>query len=90
VSERDFFKHRFSEDELRDLLQGSRPADAFAWRSPRARALSLDPGSPRDEAVLLRLMLAEPYLLRRPVIVIGGRTIFGFDRRGLEAAIGAG
>jgi arsenate reductase-like glutaredoxin family protein len=33
-------------------------------------------------------MLETPYLIRRPVIRIGERTLFGFDQRELESLIG--
>ncbi len=52
--------------------------------------MALDPAqAPRDEE-LLRLMLHVPYLLRRPAIRIAGRTVFGFDKAKLEAALAAG
>lgn len=84
---RDFFKERLTEQELRELLGGLPPADAVAWRSPRAKALGLDPSRPPPPQELLRLMLEVPHLIRRPVIRLGGRTFFGFDRRALEEAI---
>jgi len=87
VRERDFFKDRLSESELRDLLRGTNPPEAFAWRSPRAKALHLDPEDPPPHDELVRLMLEVPYLIKRPVIRIGDETIFGFDKKRLEAAI---
>lgn len=36
----------------------------------------------RDEA--LRLMAAEPNLIRRPVVIRGGRIVLGFDPEELE------
>jgi len=88
VHERDFFKQPFSEAELRGLLGGTAPADAFAWNSPRARAASLYRRDPPPDEELIRLMLETPYLIRRPVIRIGERTLFGFDQRELESLIG--
>jgi arsenate reductase-like glutaredoxin family protein len=69
---------------LRRLLRRVSPAAAFAWRSPRAKALHLDPASPPPGDRLVRLMLDVPYLLKRPVIEMGERVVFGFDRRALE------
>jgi len=46
VRERDFFKERLTETELRDLLKGTKAAEAFAWRSPRAKSAGLDPDNP--------------------------------------------
>ena len=87
VRERDFFKERLSEGELRGLLGRTLPGEAFAWRSPRAKAMNLDPANPPSDDELVRLMLEVPYLIRRPVIRIGGETLFGFDRARLEALL---
>ena len=78
----------FDEEELRDLLGDLPPADAFAWRSPRAK--ELDSKMPPSNDELVRLMLETPYLIRRPIIRVGQVTIFGFDRNRLEAALRAG
>lgn len=87
LRERDFFSQPLSREELRALLRGTEPAEAFAWRSPRAKAMGLVANSPPADAELLQLMLDTPYLLRRPVIRIGKRVIFGFDKPKLEAAL---
>ncbi|MDO8617237.1 MAG: ArsC/Spx/MgsR family protein [Dehalococcoidia bacterium] len=87
MRERDFFKERLSRKELLSLLGATPPAEAFAWRSPRARAMGLDPSQPPPDVELLRMMLEVPYLLRRPAMRIGGRTVFGFDRARVEAAL---
>lgn len=36
---------------------------------------------PREE--LIRLIIAEPNLIRRPVTRLGGRVVIGFDRKAL-------
>jgi len=88
VYNRDFFKQPFSEAELRALLAGTAPADAFAWNSPRARAANLARQDPPPDDEIIRLMLETPYLIRRPVIRIGGRTLFGFNQREVESLLG--
>ncbi len=87
LRERDFFRQPLSREELRALLQGTEPAEAIAWRSPRAKALGLAARSPPADAELLQMILDTPYLLRRPVVRIGKRVIFGFDKAKLEAAL---
>ncbi len=87
MRERDFFKQRLSQDEFLALLDGTPPAEAFAWRSPRAKAMNLDPANPPSDAELMRLMLEVPYLIRRPLVRIGRETVFGFDRARLEALL---
>ena len=49
--------------------------------------MNLDPARPPSHEELLRLMLEVPYLIRRPVIHLGGRSYFGFNRKELEAAL---
>ncbi|MBI2913270.1 MAG: hypothetical protein HYY03_05065 [Chloroflexi bacterium] len=90
MRERDFFKERLSEGELRGLLGATPPAEAVAWRSPRARAINLDSANPPADDELVRLMLEVPYLIRRPVVRIGSETVFGFDRARLEGLLARG
>lgn len=88
VHDRDFFRQPFSESELRGLVAHTPPEDAFAWNSPRARAMNLSRTDPPRSYELVRLMLETPYLIRRPVIRIGERTLFGPNQRELESLIG--
>lgn len=37
---------------------------------------------------LLAAMVAEPTLLRRPLVIAGGQLVVGFDRAGLKALTG--
>ena len=87
MRERDFFRQRLTEGELRDLLRGTDPADAFAWRSPRAKAMNLDPKNPPSDDELVKMMLEVPYLVRRPIIRLGREVIFGFDAERVERAL---
>ena len=82
LDERDFFKDGFTESELRELLGDTDPAEVFSWRSPSARKLGLD----RDTVTadeLIRLMLDEPRLIRRPLIQVNGRLIVGTDKKAM-------
>ena len=88
MHDRDFFRQPLSDAELRALLARTAPADAFAWNSPRARAANLSQRNPPPDDELIRLMLETPYLIRRPVIRIGGRTLFGFNQREVESLLG--
>lgn len=49
--------------------------------------MDLDPTRPPSDEELVRLMLEVPYLIRRPIIRLGGRTYFGFNQKELEAAL---
>ena len=83
LEERDFFKDRFTEGELRALL-GERPvSEFFSWKSPSFRKLGLDRGSLTDDQ-LISMMLDEPRLIRRPLVKIDGKLIDGRDRSALS------
>ena len=87
TKEREFFEDRLSEEELRRLI-GDRPAsDVFSWKSPAFKALGLDRDDLSDQR-LLRLMLDEPRLIRRPIVVVDGEVIDGRDSAALERALG--
>lgn len=89
VNERDFFKDGFTEAELRDLLGDTPPADVFSWRSPSARKLGIDRDTiTADE--LIRLMLDEPRLIRRPLIRVDGRLVVGTDKKAMAEAFPSG
>jgi arsenate reductase len=89
VRERDFFKHPFSQDELLALLDGRPPSEMFSWKSPRARALGLQEGLASEDE-LLSLMVSNPYLIRRPITVIGDERVIGFDQKRLKELLHVG
>jgi arsenate reductase-like glutaredoxin family protein len=66
-----------SEAELRDIARragGIREISAFG--SPAFKKLGRDPESYSDDE-LVALVLAEPRLLRRPLLVAGDRVLVG-------------
>ena len=85
LNERDFFKDSFTEEELRDLLGDTPPADVFSWRSPSARKLGLDKDTVSPDE-LVRLMVDEPRLIRRPLIQVEARLIVGTDKKAMAEA----
>ena len=80
IVERDYFKQPFTEQELRALL-GDRPAaDYFSWRSPTARTMGLAAKrSSLSNDDLIKLMLEEPNLIKRPLFDVDGELVPGFD-----------
>jgi arsenate reductase-like glutaredoxin family protein len=82
VTERDFFAEPFTENGLRTLLGGSPARDAFASRSPTVKKLGLDLDALSDDE-LLKLMVEEPRLIRRPIVVIDGQLIPGASEKSL-------
>jgi arsenate reductase-like glutaredoxin family protein len=75
-TDHDFFKNPFTPNEIRALLQGSKPSEMFNFRSPSFKKLDLNRDQLKSED-LIELMLKEPRLIRRPVVKIGRKVYFG-------------
>ena len=79
---RDLGKERLSESEL-DQMIGER--DYREFLNPRndiyrQKKLRENPPSRREA---IRMMAEEPNLVRRPVIIAGGRIVVGFDEEAI-------
>ena len=70
-------------DELSSLLAGRSVRDFLSRRSKKFRELKLDTAELTDEQ-LIELMVKDPTLIRRPLVVVGEQIIAGFDRREFE------
>ncbi|MFN3398592.1 MAG: ArsC/Spx/MgsR family protein [Sulfurimicrobium sp.] len=78
VEVRNLLVHPWTADALRSFF-GSRPvAEWFNTSAPRVKSGEVSPQT-LDEAAALALMLAEPLLIRRPLIECDGRRECGFD-----------
>ncbi|HEY0330016.1 MAG TPA: ArsC/Spx/MgsR family protein [Rhodopseudomonas sp.] len=86
--------------EVRNLLQqpwsaatlrpffGDKPvADWFNASSPRVKSGEVKPAESSAEAALA-LMVADPLLIRRPLMQVGERREAGFDQAAVDAWIG--
>ena len=89
LEERDFFKEPLSEEELRGLLHGQQVSDIFSWNSPSFKKLGLDRDALSDDR-LIAMMLEEPRLIKRPLVLVDGSLIQGRDKAGLSRALGLG
>jgi arsenate reductase-like glutaredoxin family protein len=79
---RDLTKDRLSATELEKLIG---PRDHTEFLNPRnelfrRKKMKENPPSRREA---IQMMSKEPNLIRRPVIVAGGRVVVGFDERGI-------
>lgn len=83
LEERDYFKEPLSKEELEELARLSSFFDLFAWRSPSFKKMGLA-AEDVSEDEMLRLMLEEPRLLRRPVTRVGDKLIIGSSPKVLE------
>lgn len=79
---RDLAKERLSSAELEKLIGKRDYTEFLNTRNELYRKENMKEEPPtRKEAI--RLMAAEPNLIRRPVIVAGGRVVVGFDEDGI-------
>jgi Spx/MgsR family transcriptional regulator len=81
--EREYGKNPLSEKELRAII-GDDPIEPFLnTRTPLYRERNMKQKPPtKDEAI--RLMLKDPNLLKRPVIIKGKKKLTGFDESELK------
>ncbi|MCH8310874.1 MAG: hypothetical protein IIB17_10335 [Chloroflexi bacterium] len=87
LDERDFFQDGFSEEELRALI-GDRPVSGyFSYNSPSFRKMGLDRDQLSDDQ-LLKMMVEEPRLVRRPLIQIGDDLVVGTDKKAMSQVFG--
>lgn len=80
---RDLGKHPLDVEELEKLIGDRNHLEFLNTRNElyRRREMKVHPPS-RAEAI--RWMAAEPNLIRRPVIVCGGRVVLGFDEESIR------
>ena len=79
---RDLVKERLSASELQKLIGKHDHEDFLNPRSDvfRKKKMKDDPPSRREA---IGLMARNPDLIRRPVIVAGGRVVIGYDENGM-------
>jgi arsenate reductase len=72
----DYYQRPLSVEELRGLLDklGLAPRDVLRRDEPVARQLGIDAQNPNDDE-LLRLMVENPDLIQRPIVVRGERAV---------------
>ncbi|MGB8524374.1 MAG: ArsC/Spx/MgsR family protein [Candidatus Acidiferrales bacterium] len=80
---RDLGKERLSAAELEKLIGDRDHLPFLNTRNELYRAKKMKDHPPsREDAI--RMMAAEPNLIRRPVIVAGGRVVLGFNQEGID------
>ena len=88
---REFFKDRFSKEELGALLAsvGLTASDVISTRSRVYKERGLGETDLSDDQIL-DLMVEEPTLLRRPIVIKGDQAVVGFNAPKLQELIGEG
>ncbi len=76
---REFFKEKFTREELTGLLErtGLTVADLLSTRSTPYRERGLADEDLTDDEII-DLMLEEPRLLKRPIMVSGSHAVIGY------------
>lgn len=79
---RDLAKERLSSAELEKLIGNRDYTEFLNSRNElfRRKKMGENPPSRKDA---IRMMAKEPNLIRRPVVVAGGRVVIGFDQEGI-------
>ena len=87
LDERDFFQDVFTEGELATLIGDRSAAEYFSFKSPSFRKMGLDKNQLSDDQ-LLKVMLEEPRLIRRPLILAGDDLVVGTDKKAMAELFG--
>lgn len=90
VERRDIFKHKLSADEVKRVLAdiGKSAHDVLSTRSIPYRELSLA-HRVVSEAELIELMAQYPGLLKRPIVIGGGKSLVGFNKGAIADLVAA-
>jgi arsenate reductase (glutaredoxin) len=80
---RNLDKERLSVDELEKLIGDRDHRDFLNTRNELYRQKNMKENPP-SRADAIRMMVGEPNLIRRPVIVAGGRAVLGFDQEKID------
>ena len=79
---RDLDKERLTADELEKLIGDRDHRDFLNTRNELYRRKKMKENPP-SRAEAIRMMAKEPNLIRRPVILAGGRVVLGFDEEAI-------
>lgn len=85
---REYFKDRFSKDELRTLLEQNNLTvqDVISTRSTPYKQHDLANRDLTDDEIL-DLMIEDPRLLRRPIVLSGDTVIIGHNEKQLRELV---
>jgi nitrogenase-associated protein len=86
VIERDLLRHGLNAEELYGFLRGMPVGQWFNPNAPKIKSGEIDPFRISKE-VALRMLMMEPILIRRPLMVIAGRKLCGFDSANVETLL---
>lgn len=86
LEEREYGRNPLTEAELREIIRGEPIENFLNTRTPLYRHRNMKRKPPaKDEAI--SLMLKDPNLLKRPVIIKGRKRLTGFNEAQVEALL---
>ena len=80
MTEIDINREPPSRDFLEDHIDADRFLEFVSTRSPVFKERPL----PRSKKEAIALMIENPNLIRRPIVIKGSKVIFGFDKQRYE------
>ena len=87
VIARNLLTEPWTAERLRGFFGDTPPASWFNTAASRVKSGEIDPGK-MDSGAALALMLAEPLLIRRPLVDADGRRSAGFDGELVASLLG--
>jgi nitrogenase-associated protein len=87
VIERNLLEHGLSSEELYEFLKPLHVSDWFNPNAPKIKNAVIDVKSITPEDAL-DILVKEPILIRRPLMVIGERKFCGFERKKIKKIFG--
>ncbi len=84
---RDLLSQNWTAEELRPFFGDKPVADWFNMTNPDVKAGIIKPAEVSEEQAL-QMMVAEPLLVRRPLLQVGDERVCGFDVDAVSAWIG--
>jgi nitrogenase-associated protein len=87
VQARSLLTEKWTAERLRGFFADLPLAQWFNPAAPRVKSGEIDP-SGLDEATAIELMLADPLLIRRPLMEVGEERRVGFNPEEVDAWIG--
>jgi arsenate reductase (glutaredoxin) len=82
------FKDINKEPPARDFLEKHVPAAGFAEFVSRRSPVFKERPLPSSKKEAIDLMLQQPNLIKRPILVKGAQVLFGFDKDEYRRALG--
>ena len=87
VIERNLLEHGMTMDALHAFMQEKPHTQWFNQSAPNIKNGVIVPAL-MSRAEALQMLMRDPILIKRPLMVVGGRKLCGFDRKRVEELIG--